>query len=96
MPNPSVRLALEFDTSRCSVVGNTIEIASGYPHFRGDSAAIAALGDKGIAIRDLRIGENNITIPAGSADEADDRGERAERDARRHVLHRRGRAAPPA
>ena len=65
--NAPVRLALEFDTSRCSVAGNTIEIASSYPHFREDSAAIAALGDKGVAIRDLRISENNITIPAGSA-----------------------------
>jgi hypothetical protein len=65
--NAPVRLALAFDTSRCSVAGNTIEIASNYPHFQEDSGAIAAWSDKGIAIRDLRISENNITIPAGSA-----------------------------
>ena len=64
---PAIRLALEFDTSRCSAVGNTIEVSSGHPHFGDGSAAIAALGDNGIAIRDLRIGGNNITIPAGTA-----------------------------
>lgn len=63
---PTVRLALEFDTSRCSVLNNTIEIASGFRHFDDDSSAIAALGDKGIAIRDLRIGGNSIAIPTGT------------------------------
>lgn len=66
-PYPAIRLALEFDTSRCSAIGNRIEISAGHPHFGDGSSAIAALGNNGIAIRDLRIGGNDITIPAGTA-----------------------------